>query len=94
MSRSNLPAPLTPLIGRERDLDAIQQLFQRNGVRLVTLVGPAGVGKTRLGLEIAGSLERDFTDGSVFVPSRLSVIPTSFCLPLLNIWTDHLPLKH
>lgn len=103
MSRSNLPAPLTPLIGRERDLDAIQQLFQRNGVRLVTLVGPAGVGKTRLGLEIAGSLERDFTDGSVFVPlapiSDPDLVLPAIAQhldrpPTLEALTDYLADKH
>src|SRR5262245_53689211 len=68
MHRSSLPAPLTTLIGREREVAALQQLFQRTDVRLVMLVGPAGVGKTHLGLQAAGSMDRAFVDGRVFVP--------------------------
>lgn len=43
------------------------RLSRRTGVRLITLTGPAGVGKTRLALEVARSAERDFADGAVFV---------------------------
>ena len=51
-----LPVPLTPLLGREREVTVIRQLLQHTSVRLVTLTGPGGVGKTRLGLEIVLSL--------------------------------------
>ena len=67
MRRSNLPMPLTPLIGREQDVAAIQQLLERNEVRLVTLVGPAGVGKTRLALQVAGELIDRHGDGAFLV---------------------------
>jgi predicted ATPase/DNA-binding SARP family transcriptional activator len=68
--RANLPAPPNPFIGRERDLAEACALLQQPGVRLVTLIGAGGCGKTRLALAVASSL-RDagaFADGVVFVP--------------------------
>src|SRR5436190_5758185 len=62
-----LPALLTPLIGRERERAALAQLLQQPDVRLVTLSGPAGVGKTRLAIEVAAESSHLFTDGVVFV---------------------------
>lgn len=62
-----LPTPLTALLGREREVDAVCQLVQRTDVRLITLSGPGGVGKTRLGLQVASALNGEFADGVAFV---------------------------
>src|SRR5438105_1845014 len=63
----NLPVQPTPLIGRQREVAAVQQLLLREDVRLLTLTGPGGSGKTRLGLHIAAELSDHFTDGISFV---------------------------
>jgi len=58
---NNLPLQLTSFIGREREMAQVRDLLARN--RLVTLTGAGGVGKTRLGLEVAAQLVADYRDG-------------------------------
>jgi predicted ATPase/class 3 adenylate cyclase len=65
---NNLPVQPTPLIGRERVSAAVCALLQRADVRLLTLTGPGGTGKTRLGLQVAADLLEDFENGVFFVP--------------------------
>ncbi|HUA03230.1 MAG TPA: BTAD domain-containing putative transcriptional regulator [Solirubrobacteraceae bacterium] len=64
---SNLPRPVTRLVGRVEELRALDGLMADPDVRLVTLTGPGGVGKTRLLLELASRHEHQYADGAVFV---------------------------
>jgi predicted ATPase/class 3 adenylate cyclase len=66
--RTNLPIPATPFLGRERELGDVLELLTRDDVRLLTLTGPGGTGKTRLGLQAAAEASERFPDGVFWVP--------------------------
>jgi predicted ATPase len=66
-ARADIPVPPTPLVGRERELKELEQLVARDDVRLLTLTGPGGVGKTRLVLALARSEAAETPRPVVFV---------------------------
>src|SRR4051812_5871929 len=65
---TNLPVPATPFLGRDRELAEIQALLGRNDVRLLTLTGAGGSGKTRLALQAAGAAADSYPQGIWWVP--------------------------
>ncbi len=67
MCAHTLPIPSTPLVGRDQEVAAAANTLQRADVRLLTLTGPPGIGKTRLALAAAAALHGEFVDGVYFV---------------------------
>lgn len=65
---NNVPAPPASMVGRDREVEIVQGLLWRQDVRMVTLTGPGGVGKTRLALDAAAGLVEDFEDGVAYIP--------------------------
>jgi predicted ATPase/class 3 adenylate cyclase len=104
----NLPIQPTELLGREASLTAVRALLERVGVRLVTVTGAGGIGKTRFALQVAAEVLEDFPDGIWFVRlSRLSdpelVLPTIaqtlgvkevLGQPIAQTLSEHLQEKH
>jgi predicted ATPase/transcriptional regulator with XRE-family HTH domain len=80
--RVNLPVLPTPLIGRQREVEELAQLLRDPHCRLLTLVGPGGMGKTRLAIETAAHSQTVFADGVYFVPLA-SVSATRFIVPVI-----------
>ncbi len=106
--RTNLPIPPTPLIGRETELAAVEALLRRDTVRLVTLTGLGGTGKTRLALEVAARLLADFQQRVYFVDlaplsdpalvvaaiAQVLDVRAQGARPLLDLLKDYLRDKH
>src|SRR5215204_2442491 len=65
--RNNLPLQPTPLVGREREVGEVVERLRSEKMRLLTLTGPGGTGKTRLGLQAAADVLEEFSDGVFFV---------------------------
>jgi len=65
---ANIPVQRTRFVGREKEVAAVQELLSRPNVRLVTITGPPGIGKTRLAVEVAGGLVHQFPAGAHYVP--------------------------
>lgn len=91
-----LPTPLTPLIGREQEIAELKSLLEQKGMRLVTLTGTGGVGKTRLALAAAYALTHSFVDGACFISlsaiqEQTQVLP-AFVLAL-DIESEHPSLE-
>ncbi|HEX2680204.1 MAG TPA: AAA family ATPase, partial [Candidatus Dormibacteraeota bacterium] len=68
LQATHLPMQATPFVGRKRELEEVRALLSRDGVRLVTLTGAGGSGKTRLALEVAAAVADDYEDGVWWVP--------------------------
>src|SRR6202521_1035247 len=66
-SPTNLPVPRTGFVGREKEVAAAKELLLRQDVRLVTVTGPGGIGKTRLAVQVANGLVEHFPGGTHFV---------------------------
>lgn len=64
---TNLPVQLTPFVGRATEVRQVRELIRNENIRLLSLLGPGGVGKTRLALQVAGSTVQGFADGVFFV---------------------------
>lgn len=67
LSQAALPSPRTPLVGRTQEVEAVADLLHEHEVRLLTLSGPGGVGKTRLAIAVAGRVAPAFSDGAAFI---------------------------
>jgi predicted ATPase/serine/threonine protein kinase len=65
---NNLPTPRTAFVGRDHDIVAVKEMLLRPDVHLVTLTGPGGIGKTRLGLQVVEAVAGHFSDGVNYVP--------------------------
>ncbi|MDR6559794.1 putative ATPase/DNA-binding SARP family transcriptional activator [Arthrobacter pascens] len=94
----NLPAELTPLIGRDAERDALCSLYLTEGCRLVTITGPGGTGKTRLALAAASTLGARMSDGVCWVNlaplSEIQQVPGAIAAALgLEDWAGADPLK-
>src|SRR5919106_2433750 len=67
-ARFSVPATMTSLVGREKEMAEVRKYLLQDDIRLVTLIGPPGIGKTRLGLQVIRQSLPHFPDGVFFVP--------------------------
>ncbi|MCC6179831.1 MAG: tetratricopeptide repeat protein [Chloroflexi bacterium] len=107
-SRRRLPSQPTPLVGRQSEVEDVCALLARDDIRLVTLTGPGGVGKTRVGVEAAARRADHLGDGVAFVDTALIDDPALFMptlagalgvcdtgrRPLVEVLVDYLHEQH
>lgn len=95
--RSNLPATFTSLIGRDKDIAAVQDYLTNPDIRLVTLIGAPGIGKTRLSIASASQALTHFPDGMFFVAlaplDQPSLIPSAIAQALGYVEKSDLPAE-
>ena len=84
-SRSNLPATTTSLIGRQKEIALLHGYVRNTEIRLVTLIGPPGIGKTRLSMEAARTVLQYFQDGVFFVALAPLEDPTLIAMTMAQI---------
>ena len=82
---NNLPSQPTPLLGREKELTRAVEMLRRPDVRLLSLLGPGGTGKTRLSLQVAAELLHEYSNGAWFVD--LAPLGDATLLPLTILRT-------
>lgn len=84
LPRSNVPATVTSLVGREQEVADVHDYLLKEDIRLVTLIGPPGIGKTRLSIEAARSVLPDFSEGVFFVALALLDDPKSIASAIVQ----------
>jgi len=90
---TNLPEPHRPLIGREQDTTSGADLLNAPHVRLLTLSGPPGIGKTRLAIAIAERVQHDYPDGVCFTPLETLASGSDISPALLDSLSFILPIE-
>ncbi|PZS02375.1 MAG: hypothetical protein DLM70_10490, partial [Chloroflexi bacterium] len=91
---STLPVPPTRLIGREKDQASVVHLLHREEVRLLTLVGTGGIGKTRLAIQVAAGMAAHFAGGAAFVPLAALADHRLVLQTIVSILGVRTPLRH
>ncbi len=86
---TNLPQKLTPLVGRDAERDDVLSLLRRDDIRLVTLTGPGGTGKTRLSLAVGSALLRESDDGVWWVSLAAFRDPTLAVTEIASVFGVH-----
>ena len=81
----SIPSQLTPFIGRTEEIGALRNLLKNDEVRVVTLVGAGGAGKTRLAVQTAAEIVADFPDGSFFIDLTPIVNPQLIPTSIANV---------